>query len=289
MVPRSTPIHGVAPFAGGSTPKSRRALPKGVPMSLLHTRWLQASAFAALAALGAAAQAERMALPPGQASNAAFKIGSDGVGGFAVADGTTTTPTQLVQSLLGPGVTATNVTLTGPLTAVGSFTGGLGSVGLDHGVVLSSGAATSVLGPNVSDTTSTDNGTPGSSMLNAFTTSPTYDACILEFDFVAAAADTISFQYVFSSEEYDEWVNTAYNDVFAFVLNGQNIALLPSGPPRPTSRIRRLLATTSSMRRRAFPSGSPSPRRRRRASRTIRSPSPRAPCRRDTSTRRRCR
>jgi hypothetical protein len=40
-------------------------------------------------------------------------------------------------------------------------------------------------------------------------------------------ANLISFQFVFGSEEYNEFVNQAFNDVFAFFLNGQNIALLP--------------------------------------------------------------
>jgi hypothetical protein len=38
----------------------------------------------------------------------------------------------------------------------------------------------------------------------------------------------ISFQYVFSSDEYNEYTNTAFNDVFGFFLNGANVALLPS-------------------------------------------------------------
>jgi hypothetical protein len=39
----------------------------------------------------------------------------------------------------------------------------------------------------------------------------------------------VSFEYIFGSEEYYEWVNSKFNDVFAFFLNGQNIALLPDG------------------------------------------------------------
>jgi hypothetical protein len=188
----------------------------------------------ACAALSAPAYASpqepRELLPPGQTTNAVEKPATDGVGAsFAVADATTQTAAALVQLLLGPGVTATNVVLTGTPAAAGSFTGGLGSVGLIDGVVLSSGHVASVLGPNALDYTSTDNLRPGDAALNALTTSATHDACVLEFDFTVANSDQISFQYVFSSEEYNEWVNTSYNDVFGFFLNGQNIALLPSG------------------------------------------------------------
>lgn len=179
----------------------------------------------------ASAQEPRALLAPGQTTNAVPKTMQDGVGvPFAVADTTTLTAASLVQLLLGPGVTATNVVFTGAPVAAGAFSGGLGSVGLIDGVVLSSGSVSSVLGPNTLDYTSTDNLRPGDAALNALTTSPTHDACILEFDFTVANSNEISFQYVFSSEEYNEWVNTSYNDVFGFFLNGQNIALLPSGP-----------------------------------------------------------
>lgn len=55
----------------------------------------------------------------------------------------------------------------------------------------------------------------------------THDAAVLEFDFVPSA-DTITWDYVFGSEEYNEYV-FAYNDVFGFFLNGTNVALLPDG------------------------------------------------------------
>ena len=56
----------------------------------------------------------------------------------------------------------------------------------------------------------------------------TYDAVVLEFDFVPSA-DTVYFTYVFGSDEYLEWVNL-FNDVFAFYVNGQNCATVPGGP-----------------------------------------------------------
>lgn len=59
----------------------------------------------------------------------------------------------------------------------------------------------------------------------------------LEFDFVAEA-DTFAFNYIFGSEEYCEYVNTQFNDVFAFILTGydattglpstKNIAIIPN-------------------------------------------------------------
>lgn len=42
-------------------------------------------------------------------------------------------------------------------------------------------------------------------------------------------AGNIFFNYVFASEEYNEFVNSSFNDSFQLLLNGVNIALLPNG------------------------------------------------------------
>src|SRR6185503_12563908 len=47
-----------------------------------------------------------------------------------------------------------------------------------------------------------------------------------EFDFVPTGS-TVAFQYVFASEEYNEFVGSSFNDVFGFFVNGVNLALLP--------------------------------------------------------------
>ncbi len=58
-----------------------------------------------------------------------------------------------------------------------------------------------------------------------------FDACFIEFDFKCsnqASTPTVSFKYMFGSDEYNEYVNSAYNDAFALILNGENIAKLPT-------------------------------------------------------------
>ena len=68
----------------------------------------------------------------------------------------------------------------------------------------------------------------------------TNDACIIQFDFTcppetASFTPQVNFNYVFASEEYDEFVD-AFNDVFGFFLNGVNIAIVPNtDPPVPVS------------------------------------------------------
>ena len=53
------------------------------------------------------------------------------------------------------------------------------------------------------------------------------DACVLEFDFQANCSFFI-FDYSFASDEYNEYVFTAYHDIFGFFLNGSNIATVPN-------------------------------------------------------------
>ena len=63
-------------------------------------------------------------------------------------DLTTLTPTQLVQLLVGQGVTISNVKFTGASQAAGSFSGGLADgIGIDTGVILSSGDIAEASGP----------------------------------------------------------------------------------------------------------------------------------------------
>jgi hypothetical protein len=58
-----------------------------------------------------------------------------------------------------------------------------------------------------------------------------YDACYIEFDFKCPGegyVPQVSFKYMFGSEEYYEYVDSVYNDAFALLLNGVNIARLPT-------------------------------------------------------------
>ena len=141
------------------------------------------------------------------------------------------TPQQLVQTILGSGITASNVVFTGSTNAAGVFScaGGC-NLGMGNGIILSTGNASGV-GGSGSTFVSTNLGQPGSALLNPIATGQTFDAVTLQFDF-CVNTDNISFQYVFASEEYNEYVNTGFNDVFAFFLSGpcfpeQNIALIP--------------------------------------------------------------
>ena len=121
-----------------------------------------------------------------------------------------------------------NQTFVGNPLSSGTFTGGTELVGFASGIILSSGAIGSVVThPNVIDSTTTAFGEPGDADLTALAGVDTFDASILEFDFICGSSEVVSFQYTFASEEYNEFVNSPFNDVFGFFLDGVNIALLP--------------------------------------------------------------
>lgn len=148
---------------------------------------------------------------------------------------TTPTATAIAQTLVGPGVAISNVQYTGAPDARGTFAFSPASVvGMSQGVILSSGNAHDSVGPNTSDSLSTDWLNPGDADLTTLSGFPTFDAAVLEFDFIPAA-NQVSFQYAFASDEYSEFVNTQYNDVFAFFINGVNCAVVRQVPGDPAS------------------------------------------------------
>lgn len=143
--------------------------------------------------------------------------------------------TDLVNTILGGGISVSNITYTGAAAASGTFSDGIASgIGIDSGILLTSGAATNAVGPNNSDSATGANGLGGDADLTSLIPGySTYDATVLEFDFTSAGGD-LFFNYVFASEEYNEWVNSSFNDVFGFFLDGTNIALIP-GTSTPVS------------------------------------------------------
>lgn len=146
------------------------------------------------------------------------------------------TVTELIEDVFVSGscVEVSNITFSGTSGAVGSFSSG-SAIGIDEGIVLSTGYLSSIPGMNNSASTSDNLPAGGDSDLNAIVASTgetTADASVLEFDFVPTT-DEVSFNYVFASEEYPEYVCSSYNDVFAFFISGpgftgsENIALIP--------------------------------------------------------------
>ena len=148
--------------------------------------------------------------------------------------------------LLGEGVEAFNITYNGVsidevVPRVGTFEVVGPMFPIEEGLLMTTkhvGIAT--CGPG------TDGSGPGmdsdlEQLLNGSGSGYINDVTIVEFDFVPQG-DSVSFNYIFASQEYHTWVCSDYNDVFGFFLSGPgisgsfsndaiNIATLPDGSP----------------------------------------------------------
>ncbi len=118
-----------------------------------------------------------------------------------------------------------NISFTGNPKAVGYYSGG-GLFGFDNaaGIALSTGFSGSLDNPNTCSgaNASSNNAGGGDPDLADLTNMSIQDAVVIEFD-IKRLDDSVFLSYVFGSEEYHEWVNTQFNDVFGFFLSGPGI------------------------------------------------------------------
>lgn len=139
---------------------------------------------------------------------------------------------MLLRNLFGEGVEITNQKVTGSDLSFGEFANGFDTIGIEEGIILSTGRATDVVGSNTTTRISSQLNTAGDSDIAAMvkeqtgTAYTTHDAAVLEFDFVPKG-DNLRFEYVFGSEEYNYFVGGKFNDAFGYFLDGVNVALLP--------------------------------------------------------------
>lgn len=132
------------------------------------------------------------------------------------------TSEALVETLVGNGITVSNISVDCSPAAYGTFEGTASNIDIDNGVLLTTGSIFDTPGPSASIEASTNNGYPGDADLDAIVGNNTFDACVLEFDF-EAQGDELSFTYVFGSEEYPEFVGQSFNDGFALLISGPGI------------------------------------------------------------------
>ncbi len=168
--------------------------------------------------------------------NLGFKVFTGGSQGLVTEDLRTTTAEALVRALLGNdsgiAIVPGSVRYTGAPGASGLFAGGAGILGFDRGILLTTGLAGNVRGPNFSEGATGINNRAGSPDLDRLVRGGTTDAAVLSFDFIPTASNVVRFQYVFGSEEYNEFVGSPFNDVFALFINGINYARIPgTGTP----------------------------------------------------------
>ena len=138
---------------------------------------------------------------------------------------------DMANAIFGDGITVTSASFQGDAVQSGIYSGALstisGIVPADTGVILSTGNVTDFT--NSSGTTDTNTqpgfttnplgGIDGDAQLNAVAGMATFDGAILNASFIPTG-DMLTMQFVFSSEEYPEYVNGGVNDAFGVWING---------------------------------------------------------------------
>ncbi|MDX1943516.1 MAG: choice-of-anchor L domain-containing protein [Saprospiraceae bacterium] len=147
---------------------------------------------------------------------------------------------SLVRDIFAKGTcdNISNIRSIGNPDGIGYFENGENTIGMDRGIVISTGPVEHAEGPNQENDKSGTLGTAsGDSDLGMFINERVLDVVGIEFDFVPLDS-FVTFRYVFASEEYCEFVGSVYNDVFGFFVSGpgiegefsnnaKNVALIP--------------------------------------------------------------
>jgi hypothetical protein len=125
------------------------------------------------------------------------------IGILDVEDLNILTPADLANQLMGGGAVISNVTFSGAPEAAGSFKNGLvDGIGIDRGILLTTGDVLNAIGPNVNTAAGRDNFQPGDAALDVLVApQSTFDAAVLEFDFTTLPAPEtiISFSRLYSA------------------------------------------------------------------------------------------
>ncbi len=137
-----------------------------------------------------------------------------------IANALSTTYTQVV-------VTDINC----PDGAMGVFSeGDLTDLGLNKGLLLTSGSVADVANPGATFISQSNfaDGDPDLDTLSILDGNAleSQDACIIELD-VFVNTNELTFEYIFGSEEYPEYVGTQFNDIFALLISGPGIPGVP--------------------------------------------------------------
>lgn len=141
--------------------------------------------------------------------------------------------TAMANVIFGDGATVVDASYSGWKQSSGTYSGGdtisPGATPGDTGVILSTGHAKNFTNSTgtanqSASTSSNTHGIDNDPGFNAIAGGSTYDASFLDVDFVPTG-DTMTMQFVFSSEEYPEFVNSTLNDAVGVWINGTHVPL----------------------------------------------------------------
>lgn len=160
-------------------------------------------------------------------------------------DGTTVTLADVFNQLAGNGITITNPSFTGDPSQVqvGVFDNfeflldPTGANDFSSGVILSTGSVESVVataGDNSSGSQTSFSG-GGSTDVDL---GGGFDHAKLKFS-VVPSFDTLILDFAFGSDEYNEYVNSSFNDKLQILVDGTNCALTPDGQVFSISSVNR--------------------------------------------------
>ncbi|RMA43445.1 Hint domain-containing protein [Rhodophyticola porphyridii] len=137
---------------------------------------------------------------------------------------------QMARAIFGDGISIVDANYDGDSRSSGIWSGGdsiaPGLTPSDSGVILSTGRVTDITrdgggDPNTRTNTSTNTyGDSNRTDFNAVAGRSTFDASVMEVDFIPNT-DVMSMQFTFASEEYPEYTGSVFNDVVAVWVNGQ--------------------------------------------------------------------
>ncbi len=143
------------------------------------------------------------------------------------------TPENLIYNyFLGSGIEVLNIKYDGPPISVGYFDNAKSTIGLDRGIVMTTGRVKTMKNGN-QYLYGID--APGNVNADNNNTSTVYDADAVKLSkelpqnlvrytiTFKPSADTLRFRYVFASEEYPEYACRDYNDLFGFFISGPGI------------------------------------------------------------------
>ena len=142
-------------------------------------------------------------------------------------------------TLIGNGVFVNSLTVNGTENSIGYFDATKTNLGIAKGILISTGDVYNAIGPNNTTNAGNSNNLGNSPFLLSLATDSMFDASTISIRFIPSA-DTTTFNFVFASEEYPEFVGSKFNDVFGFFVKGagynnyQNVAFLP-GTTTPIS------------------------------------------------------
>lgn len=144
---------------------------------------------------------------------------------------------DMAEEIFGDGVTVVSASYSGDSRSSGTYREGdtiTGGVSPSYGgVILSTGRVSDFTNQwgnsNQSGATSTDTrGVDGDADFDALAGEPTYDAAILDVDFIPTTS-VMSMQFVLSSEEYPELSAGGFNDMLGIWVNGVPVEMTVNG------------------------------------------------------------